>query len=165
MWPMRFYASGGMTGWENNNEEEFDLVKDALERLGHHVDTPVEFGREEGEDLSGDGFSASDEEYEGYLARDLERISKNRYDAVVFVRGWKQSGGAGREGRKAIEEGLQLYTWDRRYPSTLMVLTPEAFIYNSRTERLRREELEELHPTMPSGGFTAGACEALDGTR
>lgn len=140
---MRIYASGGMTGWPDNNREEFLLVKDALEALGHHVVTPVDLGEADGEVLDGDGFNASDEEYEGFLDRDLALLTKDNFDAVVFVRGWKTSGGAGREGRQAIEHDLQLYTWDRKYPSILMVLTPEAFLYNSRTERLTREEAKD----------------------
>lgn len=141
---MRIYASGGMTGWPDHNKDEFALVKDALEALGHDVTTPVELDHTDGVALDGDGFTVDDAQYEDLLARDIAPLTKDNYDAVVFVRGWKTSGGAGREGRAAIEEGLQLYTWDRKYPSILMVLTPEAFLYNSRTERLRREEAEHV---------------------
>lgn len=141
MWPMRVYVSGGMTGWPDNNQEAFDEAARVLAEMGHDVTTPVELGRKDGEVLEGDGFNASDEEYEGFLSRDLDLISADRFDAIVFVRGWKTSGGAGREGRKAIREGLRLYVLR---DGLLLSLSPAQFLHNSRTERLRPEEVEHV---------------------
>lgn len=141
---MRAYVSGGMTGWPNNNEEAFDEAAAWLRGLGHTVITPVDLGREDGEHLEGDGFTASDEEYEGFLDRDLDLIDAHNIDAVVFVRGWSFSGGAGREGRKAIEQSLRLYLLIERvrHGKDLIEVTPEWFLANTRTARLRREEVE-----------------------
>lgn len=140
----RVYVSGGMTGWPDNNEVEFDHAAALLRGMGLQVETPVEFGREDGETLSGDGFNADDTEYEGFLERDLARISKRHYDAVVFIKGWETSGGAGREGRRAIEEGLELYVlhYDVRYwPDGLTIrISPEEFLRRTTTKRLERGE-------------------------
>lgn len=140
---MRFYVSGGMTGWEDNNEAAFDHAATFLRGLGHDVTTPVELDRHDGNELGGDGWNASDEEYEGFLDRDLELVSARNFDAVVFVRGWSFSGGAGREGRKAIQESLRLFVFMERarHGWDLVEVTPDWFLSNSRPERLRQEEL------------------------
>ena len=143
---MRIYVSGGMTGWPDNNEAAFDLAEHVLKAMGHDVTTPVELGREDGEVLAGDGFNATDEEYENYLGRDLALITRERFDAVVFIQGWRTSGGAGREGRKAIEQGLRLYTLEfdksaRRLQAVMSPITNPVFLKMSRTERLRKEEI------------------------
>ena len=137
---MRVYISGGMTGWPDNNQEAFDKAAAALRANGYVVASPAEFDRELGVDLkSEDGFSSTDEEYEEFLERDLNMISRENFDAVVFIKGWMTSGGAGREGRKAISEGLQLYTWS---PEDLLEpLTEREFFACSRTKRLRPEEI------------------------
>lgn len=138
---MRLYVSGGMTGWPDNNEAAFDEAAATLRAMGHYVETPVEWGRRDKEVLKGDGFNATDEEYEGFLERDLAQISRENFDAVVFIQGWRTSGGAGREGRKAIENGLGLFVLEN---GLLLSLTPEQFLANSRTERLRREEVDDV---------------------
>lgn len=140
--PMRIYVSGGMTGWVDNNQWAFDDAAEHLTMRGHTVVTPVDLGRKSGEKLDGTGFEADDAEYEGFLERDLALITKDNLDAVVFVRGWQNSGGAGREGRKAIEEGLELFEWSHQW-KVLQSLSYEQFLANSRTERLRPDE------TMP----------------
>lgn len=148
---MRIYVSGGMTGWENNNEDAFDQAAFVLRGLGHDVQTPVEWGRENGEVLEGDGFNATDEEYEGYLGRDLDLLNTEVFDAVVFIRGWTTSGGAGREGRQAIDEGLDLYTlefWGQQPDgsftnASMMPLSRRQFLSMSTTSRLRPGEVRE----------------------
>lgn len=139
---MRLYVSGGMTGWPNNNEDAFDQAEQVLTAMGHDVTTPVELGRKDGETLEGDGFTATDEEYEGFLERDLALISRDNFDAIVFIRGWTNSGGAGREGRKAIEEGLQMFTLDvGEYHVYLDPIYTHAFLERSVTSRLRPSEV------------------------
>lgn len=136
---MRVYISGGMTGWPDNNREAFDEARDRLLAWGHDVTSPVDLDLADGEDLSGDGFTTTDEEYEGFLERDLALISRDNLDAIVFIRGWPTSGGAGREGRKAIEEGLDLFVFNSSI-GALIRLTPKQFLSRSRTERLRPTE-------------------------
>lgn len=141
---MRFYVSGGMTGWENYNRAAFEDAAMWLKGLGHTVTTPVDLDTESGVDLvTADGFKMQDEEYESVLARDLDLVSANNFDAVVFVRGWSASGGAGREGRQAIAQGLRLFLLVERvrHGKDLIEVTPEWFLENTRTERLRQEEL------------------------
>lgn len=147
----RFYVSGGMTGWPNNNQDAFDAVEWHLTNAGHKVTTPVELGRLAGEQLEGDGYNADDEEYEGFLERDLALISRENFDAIIFVRGWQRSGGAGREGRKAIQEGLQLYVWDEAWRIPLRI-SADAFLTNSTVERRRPEEPGQPEEATRHGG-------------
>lgn len=136
---MRLYISGGMTGWPDNNLAAFEEAAVALRAEGHEVTSPVELDPEEV--LEGDGWAADDEEYEGFLERDLALINADNLDGVVFIQGWKTSGGAGREGRQAILERLALFTWVPEYG--LRQLTVARFLARSRTERLRREEVQD----------------------
>lgn len=136
--PLNLYVSGGMTGWPDNNQQAFDEAAAMLRRMGHEPTTPVEWGRRDGEVLAGDGWNASDDEYEGFLERDLAMINRTNFDGVVFIQGWQTSGGAGREGRQAIEQGLRLFTLG---DGVLLTLSPEQFLENSRIERLRPEEV------------------------
>ena len=141
----RVYVSGGMTGWTDYNRAEFERVATLLRAMGLDVVTPVDFDIEQGVDLeTEDGFKMESEEYESVLERDLQRISPDNYDAVVFIKGWETSGGAGREGRRAIEEGLELYVlhYDVRYwPDGLTIrISPEEFLRRTTTKRLERGE-------------------------
>lgn len=136
---MRIYVSGGMTGWPNWNAEAFDEADQALTAQGHDVTTPIELDRQRNVELVTDGWTMGDEEYEGLLDVDLGLISKDNFDAVVFVRGWEQSGGAGREGRKAIDAGLKLFTFAPERADRLMWLDSHEFLRRSRTERLTKD--------------------------
>lgn len=138
---MRAYVSGGMTGWPNNNREAFDAAAEWLRRMGHDVVTPIDLDEAQGVQLDGDGFDSDDEEYEGFLERDLDLLANGKFDAIVFIQGWQTSGGAGREGRKAIEEGLDLHVWNPSWGGWLMRISPKEFLKRSRTERLRKEEV------------------------
>jgi hypothetical protein len=138
------YLSGPMTGQPNNNEELFDAAQAHCESKGLVVISPVELGRRDGENLEGNGWDASDDEYEGFLERDMSHVA--RADAIVFLKGWSFSGGAGREGREAIELGKALYILDRDNATgewfPFMRIPPSFFLSNSRTERLRPHEKE-----------------------
>lgn len=138
------YLSGPMTGQPNNNEELFDAAQAYCESKGLKVISPVEVGRRDGEQLKGNGWDASDAEYEGFLARDMSYVEQA--DAIVFLKGWSFSGGAGREGREAIDLGKPLYILDREDGSDewfpFMRITESYFLDNSRTERLRPHEKE-----------------------
>ena len=106
---MKLYLSGPMTGRPNNNQEAFAEAAAELRKRGHEVVSPPELDHNKGQDLSGDGLQASDEEWAGFVEEDLKSI--DQCDGVVFLFGWDTSGGAGREGKHAIELGLELYLW------------------------------------------------------
>jgi hypothetical protein len=68
-------------------------------------------------------------------------------EAIVFLPGWKHSGGVGREGRRAIELGLRLYllegdpydrpgSEDAWWP--LLRIDTQFFLENSTTERVKQ---------------------------
>jgi hypothetical protein len=133
------YLSGPMTGQPDNNQALFDAAQAALEERGLRVINPCELGRIDGEKLDGDGWDATDEEYNGFLKRDMSYVAQA--DAIAFLKGWSFSGGAGREGREAIELGKPLYIlmqdeslggW---FP--LLRINNQYFLENSTTERLR----------------------------
>lgn len=138
------YLSGPMTGQPNNNEALFDAAQAHCEAKGLKVISPVELGRRDGEKLEGNGWDASDDEYEGFLARDMDHVAAA--DAIVFLKGWSFSGGAGREGRHAIELGMPLYILDRDEASgewfPFLRIPASFFLSNSRIERLRPHEKE-----------------------
>lgn len=138
------YLSGPMTGQPNNNEELFDAAQAHCESKGLKVISPVELGRQDGEKLEGNGWDASDREYEVFLARDMDHVA--RADAIVFLKGWSFSGGAGREGRRAIELGRPLYILERDAATgewfPFLRIGEQYFLDNSRTERLRPHEKE-----------------------
>lgn len=141
MWPMRVYVSGPMTGYKDHNKAAFEAAAEELRAMGHTPTTPVELDHADNVAIDGDGWNVPDEEYEQLLARDVAPLTSDNYDAVVFIEGWQWSGGAGREGRKAIREGLRLYVLR---DGLLLSLSPKQFLHNSRTERLRPEEVEHV---------------------
>ena len=136
------YISGPMTGMPDNNKELFARAAKHLRDRGLVVISPAE---QPDEVLDGDGWSSDDDEYEGFLARDKGLVEQ--VDAIVFLKGWERSGGAGREGRWAIEAGHPLYIlmedpYERPghgfYP--LLRIDPRYFERHSTTERLRKQE-------------------------
>jgi hypothetical protein len=128
---MKVYLSGPMTGMPNNNEGMFRTAKAHLQAKGHEVTSPIEFDVADGVDLSRD---PTDEEYERYMARDLSAIPG--HDAIVFLPGWQRSGGAGREGERAINNNLSMFEWD---PETdeLSYLKYSTFIRAATTTRTK----------------------------
>lgn len=110
---MKLYVSGPMTGVPNHNYPLFERVTHALRVVGHEVVSPHEADLEE--DLphgeSEDGLSVSDEEYEELLSRDHRIIAEGDFDGIVFLPGWQESGGAGREGRMMFSAGGRAYIW------------------------------------------------------
>lgn len=111
---MLVYLSGPMTGHPNNNAVAFDAAQAWLEDGGHYVVSPVDVERRAGRDMSQE---ATPEEYEGFMARDLDVIALlptfahavGTEPGVVLLEGWWDSGGAGREGLRALEAGVPLY--------------------------------------------------------
>lgn len=138
------YLSGPMTGQPNNNAELFDAAQEYCESRGLKVISPVDLGRQDGEKLEGDGWDASEQEYEGFLQRDMSHV--DRADAIVFLKGWSFSGGVGREGRRAIAMNKPLYLLDRDAATgewfPFLRITPNYFLEHSRTERLQPHEAQ-----------------------
>jgi nucleoside 2-deoxyribosyltransferase len=131
---MKVYISGPMTGQPNNNKALFDEAAKALRKIGYDVVSPVELDPEEV--LEGDGFTATDEEYEAYLERDLDVVAG--VDAVVMIPGWSKSGGAGREGERAVELGKPLFMWNPDTPSIVVTLPRWLFNQYHVTKRLEK---------------------------
>jgi len=137
------YLSGPMTGYPDHNKPLFDAAKALCESKGLVVISPADLDEAEGVKLEGtNGWEYSDEEVEGFLERDFDGVAKA--DAIVFLKGWSFSGGAGREGRHAIDLGKALYILDRDphdgewFP--FLRITESYFLEHSRTERLRPHE-------------------------
>lgn len=131
------YLSGPMSGMPDNNQALFDTAQAHLLSKGLRVINPCELGRQDGEVLNGDGWSATDDEYETYLERDMTHIKES--DGLVLLKGWSFSGGSGREGRLAIAVGVPLYLLWREdedwYP--LLRIDNQYYLTNSTTRRLR----------------------------
>lgn len=117
---MYLYLSAPMTGKPCNNKALFADAQGGLEAAGHNVTSPADL--DHNEDLSRD---ATPEEYEQYLARDLDLVAQ--HEAIVFLPGWEESGGAGREGRHALAFGLRMFEWFPSHPHQLYPLDPDEF--------------------------------------
>jgi hypothetical protein len=131
---MRLYIAGPMSGKPNNNAAAFAAAAGRLRSEGHEVHSPVEFDWNSGVDHTR---QATDTEYEDYLGRDFEVI--HECDAVVFLPGFEWSGGAGREGRLAIELGKPLFLYIPELPGALMTIGANTFLAQTTTERARAE--------------------------
>lgn len=131
------YISGPMTGQPDNNRPLFEAAKVALEKMGYQVVSPVDLDEAEGVPVDGDGWSSTDEEYEGFMARDLELL--DTVDGIVMLPGWSKSGGAGREGRKVRDRGKPMFMWNPDTPSILITLPRWLFNEFHTVERLKRE--------------------------
>ena len=128
------YVSGPMTGKPDHNRGAFESAARDLRARGYDVVSPHELDHNMGVDLgSEDGFDVSDADYEMFMARDLAKLEE--CDGVVFLDGWSLSGGAGREGLRALELGIQLYLYREERP---LLRLPE-WLFNEyvTTERRR----------------------------
>lgn len=137
---MKVYISGPMTGYPNHNREAFDECEAAIVKMGHTAVNPATLDHNAGIDLSGTGWEASDEEYEGFLERDLEHLADPRISAVVFLPGWTKSGGAGREGFAALKLRKRLFTWHPQEPDVLFPLSGDEFLDKATTKRLTPDD-------------------------
>lgn len=133
---MKLYLSGPMTGKPDHNKPAFDAAAADLRGRGYEVVSPVELDHNSGVELgSPDGYTVSDDDYAKYLERDFEALAD--CDGVVFIKGWETSGGAGREGRYAIQLGLYLYLYSPDNP-ILLQMPRNFFLAYSTTERKLR---------------------------
>lgn len=135
---MKIYLSGPMTGRPQHNFPEFRRYAAMLREDGHTVVSPAEM---EGEAKFGDesqiGWEVDDALYEQMLARDHDAQADT--EAIAFIPGWQNSGGAGREGLHALELGHAMYIVD--IEGVLFPLPRVVFLKLHRTERLRPEEV------------------------
>ena len=129
-----------MKGYVNQNREAFDEAEAAIQKMGHTAVNPATLDHNAGVDLTGTGWEASDAEYEGFLARDLEHLADPRISAVVFLPGWTKSGGAGREGFAALKMKKRLFTWHPQAPDVLMPMSADEFLDKATTKRLTPDE-------------------------
>ena len=145
---MKVYLSGPMTGYPNHNREAFDAAEAAIVKMGHKAVNPATLDHNAGIDLTGTGWEASDEEYEGFLARDLQHLADPHISAIVFLPGWTKSGGAGREGFAALKLKLRMFTWHPEEPNVLFPLTGDEFLDKATTKRLTPDDdLSDLDTT------------------
>ena len=136
---MKLYASGPMTGLPNHNREGFAAAAAALRKQGHEVINPAELDHNAGVDLTGSGWEVNDDQYEQFMERDIEHVTDDDVDGIVFIPGWEKSGGAGREGLAALKHGKAMYVWSPVLPDELLTLHPAVFIELATTQRLERD--------------------------
>lgn len=139
--PMKLYLSGPMTGIPKHNFPAFEFAMGRLMYEGHQVVSPHMQEGDEEHGKSADGFSVTPELYDELLARDYALIEE--CDGIVFLPGWEDSGGAGREGEHALKHGLTLYTFHpemgRKYDSSIITLNPKRFKALRTIKRVERE--------------------------
>lgn len=95
----KIYISGPMSGYCENNYPAFFKAELQLLRLGHEVVNPARVV----EDVKIDGLTP-EEAYEAYMEADLEALEE--CEAIYYLIGWNNSGGANREREKAVRLGL-----------------------------------------------------------
>jgi hypothetical protein len=100
----KVYVSGPMTGKKNNNVEAFNTVTAELRDLGYVVINPAEL--DDGEDKS--DIVSGDSEWVKCLKRDIRKLLN--VDAVVVLKGWKNSKGALLEVLIAYELSKPVYS-------------------------------------------------------
>lgn len=89
------YVLGPMSGVPDFNAPEFRRVTGQLRERGFRVLSPVEFDEAEGFDHAGG--EVTEDEYLGFLRRDLLRILEANVDGGVALDGWEGSRGAALE--------------------------------------------------------------------
>lgn len=92
---MRLYILGKMSGVPDFNAPAFREAATHLREMGHEVLSPVEFDEAEGFDHSEP--TITEDEYLGFLRRDLLRILEADADGGVALNGWEDSRGAALE--------------------------------------------------------------------
>jgi len=107
---MKVYILGKMTGVPEFNAPAFREATSTLRKMGHEVFSPVEFDEADGfdhEDATGE--QLSDEQYFGFLRRDLLRILEADVEAGVALDGWEESRGAALEVHVLRSLGRPIY--------------------------------------------------------
>lgn len=100
-----------MSGLPEFNAPAFREAADHLRQMGHDVISPVELDEESGFDHSSE--TINDTEYESFLARDIERISRGialgELDGGVALTGYDGSRGAALEAHTIRTLGRPVY--------------------------------------------------------
>lgn len=91
---MRWYLSGPVSGYPDNNREQFTRVAHQLRECGYDIVSPLEFGEIPG--LS----------WASYLREDIKVLMT--CDGVVTLPGWQESRGATLEVHIAHALGMQV---------------------------------------------------------
>ena len=109
------YLLGPMTGHAEFNAPAFRHTAEVLRGMGHRVLSPVEFDEAEGfiHEHHAEGDRVEDEEYFGFLRRDLLRILEANVDAGVALDGWEDSRGAALEVHVLRSLGKPIYRVDQ----------------------------------------------------
>lgn len=137
---MILYLSGPMTGFPDHNKAAFDEAALALRAVGFIIISPVELDEDRPEWFQAStGWEVSDEEYNDLLDRDVDQVALA--DGIIFLPGWSNSGGAGREGEHARDLRKRMYLWIPDMPQTPLELPLWLFNQYHRTERLRPGEV------------------------
>lgn len=108
---MKLYVLGKMTGVPEFNAPAFRQAAKVLRHMKHEVLSPVEFDEAEGfvHEHHGAGEKVSEEEYFGFLRRDLLRILEADVDGGVALDGWEDSRGAALEVHVLRSLGKQVF--------------------------------------------------------
>ncbi len=117
----RIYVAGPMTGYENYNWRMFEAATLFLRRNGWLVTTPTEIDEEIHATIverneAGDPVKVELSptfDYEEVLAQDLAALGWCH--AICLLPGWHKSKGAKRELAHALDNGLEVYTWEEMF--------------------------------------------------
>ena len=97
---MKVFISGPMTGRPEGNFAEFDAAVRLVRHVGHTPVNPHDIKPER------DTRWTDAEYYEVCMRADLAVLKE--CDAILMLRGWKESRGATREYAQAVEDGLHV---------------------------------------------------------
>jgi hypothetical protein len=104
---MRYYISGPMTGYPNDNRPAFGKVTAMLRALGHQVVDPTELDMVY--NSPGDvGHGAPSPLWRMFIVRDVAVILSSQFDVVVALDGWERSRGARMEIMAAVMCGTRV---------------------------------------------------------
>lgn len=91
---MRWYLSGGMSGYPQHNRPQFEICARLLRERGYDICNPIEFGEV-------DGLPWSD-----YLRKDIRALMDCA--GIITLPGWQESRGASLEVHIAHALGMQV---------------------------------------------------------
>lgn len=161
------YLAGPMSGYPEFNAPAFREAAAALRAYdGWTVLSPVELDEESGFDHTAEETVPSEEEYHGFLRRDLQRMLGDGVEKIVVLPGWEKSRGAALE----VEVGRRLGMEILAYPTLAPVKEPSA--WRPASDETILEEAQRIvggdrgddygHP-RDDFARTAGAWNALFG--
>lgn len=112
---MTVYLAGPMSGYPELNAPAFRSAARQLRGEGYEVVSPVEMDEAEGLDFT-KAEAPTEDEYFGFLRRDILRIIEDRVEALFVLPGWEESRGAAAEVELARNLGFPIISYETREP-------------------------------------------------